>query len=264
MTKKIFLYTLSTFFISSYLTGDILNLTGLYEKKIKLGLTYNHGRYRACFQRITPTEILLDLNGKQFKYFDDTNVEYTTEILANSGIVSIVFNPFGKIMYNLAIKQITSLTAKIYSRELSSISDSFGFIIGLGYSVFPQTIISPGITTGMRFSIDKYKFDILTIDSLKYKISTDIAVIDTSVYITLTKIVVPFFFELNCTGEVVCRNSAMIDKVNLYKISGNETFVKVAVNNRFYLTKKESAFAEIVYFIGRYEYIFSVGFIIGW
>lgn len=252
------------FFISfEHLFCSFLNIADIYNEKFKIALTYNYAVSEIKLQSIDSTQILLDINGKQFKYFDKVSTQYLTKIVSNSVIFATVINPFGRIKYNMELRMNTADTGLVYSKQLSSFTNSFGYGIGFGYTLFPQTLVTPGVLTSVKITTHKYNFDTLSIGNTYFKIDTYINVVDTSFSLLFTKMVVKNL-ELDCGCEISYRDSSIVDKTNWYKIYGNETLVKVIMNARIYLTKNEKISLGTVVGIGKEEYNIFGSLTIGW
>lgn len=248
----------------SNIFASFFDFTGLYNEKFKIGLFYDYERRELCFQSLHPTEILLDMNGKQFRYFDQVYTEYRAQVLSNSVRFSLVANPFSKIKYLLGVRKFTSENTLLYSQRLVSTNDGgYGCSFALGYTIFPQTELTPDIVAGAMVTADVYNFDTILATEAKYRVDGKITVVNTSFCISFTKMLKPFL-EVNCTGKVVYRNSSIVDNVNLYKVTGQETFVNLALNNRFYLTKNESLNLSFDFAVGKEEYNISSSLVISW
>ena len=237
---------------------------GIFDKKYKFIFGYKYTQAKVLLQSIEKEEILVDLEGKQYEYFDKIYKEYRIESLSNNVFCSFETKPFNKIWYSLYFHLIPSQTVK-FNESRRLVTTEYGWCGGLGlsYSLFPLTLFSVGIEIFGKTFFEKYKFNCYVSSDNKYNVDVELFNTNISCGIDFSRIFLKLV-EIHCGGELVYRNSSLIDKVNFYTVSGEETITQIFLSNRIYLTKNESINLNIVKSIDCNNLVISAGFVIGW
>jgi len=261
LMKKFFIYyyIILLFYISLLFSSE-----GLFDKNYKFFVGYKYNEYDVLLQSIDREEILVDINGKSYKYFDKTYKEFYTRLLSNKVLFSFEFKPFNKFWYLINLQFVPSQNVYLDdTQKLCSTETGWCGGVGINYSLFPQTIVSYGINIECKIFFEDYKFNYFLSNTNQYTIDTELLITNILTAISFSKIFYKFI-EMNIGCEVLYRDSSLIDKSNLYIISGKEYIVQVSLLNRIYLTKNESISLNVLKSLNDNNLTFSSGIIIGW
>ena len=255
--KKFFFYIF--FYISLLFASE-----SIFDQKYKFFLGYQYAQYNVLLQSTDKEEVLVDINGKTYSYFDKIYREYRIKSFSNNVLCSFEIKPFNKIWYSIDVQLVPSQNVELsYTQKLCSTKYGWCGGVGLNYMLFPQTIVSDGINISGKIFFENYKFDFFIDENDKYKIDTELSITDILTRISFSKIFYKLF-EINYGGEILYRSSSLIDKKNYFIVSGKETLVQIFLTSRIYLTKNESLNFNILKSINDNVWIVSSGIIIGW
>ncbi len=237
---------------------------GIFDNKYKFILGYQYTQHNFLLQSIDKEEILVDINGKLYKYFDKIYREYRLKLLSNNVSLSFESKLFGKIWYGIDFQIVPSQNVEFNSVQ-KLCSTEYGWCSGVtvSYSLFPQTIVSDGINIASKIFFENYKFNFLISNTEKYKIDTLLNITSVSIGVNFSKLIKKVL-EINYGAEFLYYNSSLIDKINYFIVSGKESIIQIFLSGRIYITKNESIKLEIIKSIDNNKYIILSGIIIRW
>ncbi len=231
----------------------------------RVGMYYSYSETMFSLQKVDTQQVLIDLNGRQYKYFSEVTTVYHTKLFTTASKISVTFSPLKKLYYNLKLATIGSSSAFFdnSTKRMDTIDPGLGVSLSIHYTVFPETLVNCGIICGSGFSIEKQKFSHISEVQNIYKIDTEIEIKDyfLSFVVTkkFTKYLEPYF-----GGKMVLRESSLFDRVNFYKLSGTDYLLSLNLGSRIFITKSESLNLELLFTTGVTGYSAVLGIMLGY
>jgi hypothetical protein len=257
--RKIYCSLLIVCFFSLAFTYE-----GIFDKKYKFDFGYQYVQSNVLLQTVEKEEILLDYNNKPYKYFDNTYKEFRIKNLSTNIIYSFETKPFDKIWYLLYFGLKPSQTIEINdTHKLSSTEYGWCAGVGLSFSLFPLTLFSIGIDVYNKIFFEKFCFNYYISENDKFKVDTELFNLNILCGINFSKIFWKFI-ELGCGGEILYRNSSLVDKMNFYTVSGKEIVLQAFLSSRIYLSKNESINLSMKSSLDGNNFLATITIIIGW
>lgn len=197
------------------------------------------------FDTVEKEEVILDLEGRTFRYFGDVYKDYKIFFDSKSTNLSFIFKFYEKVFYKFKLGIIEKVRCNLsLIEEMKNLDYGMKYGISMGVSLFPSTIVSDSILICMDNSMLRQNFDFLTTNEEKYKVDTDLIIYEISLGIGFSKIITKFM-NFNYGFVLTYKNFSVIDRYNYYEISGIDYSVSIHAGSTLSITKKEKINFEI-------------------